>query len=40
MDMILLGLRIGRGAGTASVAVKCVDITRNTEGEGRYLGYD
>ena len=38
MDMILLGLRIGRGAGTASVAVKCVDISWNTKGEGRHLG--
>jgi hypothetical protein len=26
------------GTGTDSVAVKCVDIVRNTKGEGRYLG--
>ena len=35
---ILLDLRIGRGAGTVSVAVKCVDINWNTKGEGRHLG--
>ena len=35
---ILLDLRIGRDAGTASVAVKCVDISWNTKGEGRHLG--
>ena len=35
---ILSGLRIVRDAGTVSVAVKCVDIIRNTKGEGRYLG--
>jgi len=29
--------RLG-GTGTHSVAVKCVDIMRNTKGEGRYLG--
>ena len=36
---ILIALRIDRGAGTASVAVKCVDISWNTKGEGRHLGY-
>lgn len=36
---ILVELRIDRGAGTGSVAVKCVDITWNTKGEGRHLGY-
>ena len=39
MDAILLGLRIGRDAGTARVAVKCVDISWNTKGEGRHLGF-
>ena len=34
---ILVELRIDRGAGTGSVAVKCVDITWNTKGEGKYL---
>ena len=36
---ILMELRIGKDAGTAGVAVKCVDINWNTEGEGRYLGF-
>ena len=36
---ILLNLRIDRDAGTGSVAVKCVDITWNTKGEGRHLGF-
>ena len=36
---ILLGLRIGRDAGTVGVAVKCVDIYWNTKGEGRHLGF-
>jgi len=35
----LIGLRIDRGAGTDSVAVKCVDINWNTKGEGRHLGF-
>ena len=35
----LVGLRIGRDAGTAGVAVKCVDISWNTKGEGRHLGF-
>jgi len=39
MEKILLGLRTGRDAGTASVAVKCVDISWNTKGEGRHLGF-
>jgi hypothetical protein len=34
---ILSDLRIGRGAGTAGVAVKCIDIGWNTKGEGRHL---
>ena len=36
---ILIELRVDRGAGTDSVAVKCVDINWNTKGEGRHLGY-
>ena len=36
---ILMGWRIGKDAGTVSVAVKCVDINWNTNGEGRHLGY-
>ena len=36
---ILIRLRIDKGAGTASVAVKCVDISWNTKGEGRHLDY-
>lgn len=36
---ILTGLRIDRGARTVSVAVKCVDINWNTDGEGRHLGF-
>ena len=39
MGAILLGLRIVRDVGTASVAVKCVDISWNTKGEGRHLDY-
>ena len=34
---ILMELRIGRDAGTVSVAVKCVDINWNTKGEGKHL---
>ncbi len=34
---ILLGLRIGGGTGILGVAVKCVDIERNTSGEGESL---
>ena len=36
---ILGNLRIGRDAGTARVAVKCVDISWNTKGEGKHLGF-
>ena len=39
MVTILMELRIDRGAGTVSVAVKCVDINWNTDGEGRFLGF-
>ena len=34
---ILFGWRIGRGTGILGVAVKCVDIERNTSGEGESL---
>ena len=36
---ILIRLRFDKGAGTVSVAVKCVDINWNTKGEGKYLGF-
>ena len=39
VEKILLGLRIGRDAGTVSVAVKCVDINWNTKGEGKHLDF-
>ena len=35
---ILFGLRCLGGSGTYGVAVKCVDIIRNTKGEASYLG--
>ena len=31
-------LRAGEESGIPSVAVKCVDIRRNTSGEGDFLG--
>jgi hypothetical protein len=33
----LIGLSIGEGSGIPGVAVKCVDIRRNTGGEGGFL---
>ena len=39
LGTILSTLRIVRDAGTVSVAVKCVDINWNTDGEGRYLDF-
>ena len=33
----LSGLSIGEVSGISGVAVKCVDIGRNTSGEGGYL---
>ncbi len=33
----LRGSRLGEGSGIPGVAVKCVDIRRNTNGEGSYL---
>ncbi len=35
--MILIDLSIGEGSGISGVAVKCVEIGRNTGGEGGYL---
>ena len=37
LHLRLDGLRIGEGSGIPSVAVKCVDIGRNTSGEGDCL---
>ena len=37
LHWILLGLRIGGEIGILGVAVKCVDIERNTSGEGESL---
>ena len=36
----LLPLSIGEAGGIPSVAVKCVDIRRNTSGEGGLLGFN
>lgn len=35
----LFDLRVSEVAGIPSVAVKCVDIRKNTDGVGRRLGY-
>ena len=35
----LQNLRIDRGAGTAGVVIKYVDISWNTDGEGKHLGF-
>jgi hypothetical protein len=37
LHWILFGLRSGGGTGILGVAVKCVDIERNTSGEGESL---
>ena len=37
LHMKLHGLSAGEGSGIPSVAVKCVDIRRNTSGEGDFL---
>ncbi len=37
LHLKLEGLSIGEGSGIPGVAVKCVDIGRNTSGEGAYL---
>ncbi len=36
----LSGLSVVEDSGIPSVAVKCVDIRRNTSGEGGYLGHN
>jgi hypothetical protein len=35
----LLGLRVGEEKGIPRVAVKCVDMWKNTRGEGAFLTY-
>ncbi len=37
LNLKLLGLSIGEAGGIPSVAVKCVDVRRNTSGEGGLL---
>ena len=37
LPVILFSLSVGEGSGIPSVAVKCVDIRRNTSGEGGFL---
>ena len=37
LHLKLEGLSVGEGSGIPSVAVKCVDIGRNTSGEGDCL---
>ncbi len=37
LHLKLSGLRAGEGSGIPGVAVKCVDIGRNTSGEGDSL---
>ncbi len=37
LPSILLGLRTGEESGIPGVAVECVDIGRNTRGEGGFL---
>ena len=39
LHLILLGLSVGEVSGIPSVAVECVDIRRNTRGEGGLLEY-
>ena len=39
LGVILEEWRFDRDAGTVSVAVKCVDINWNTDGEGKHLGF-
>ena len=36
-QIILINLSMGEGSGISGVAVKCVEIGRNTSGEGGYL---
>ncbi len=37
LQLKLIFLRVGEESGIPSVAVKCVDIRRNTSGEGDFL---
>ncbi len=37
LQLQLIFLSVGEGSGIPSVAVKCVDIRRNTSGEGDFL---
>ena len=37
LQLKLLFLSVGEGSGIPSVAVQCVDIRRNTGGEGDFL---
>ena len=39
LDPKLFILRITGASGISGVAVKCVDLTKNTNGEGSLLGY-
>ena len=39
LQLKLLFLSVGEESGIPSVAVKCVEIGRNTSGEGDLLGY-
>ena len=40
LQLKLLPLSTGEESGIPSVAVKCVDIRRNTSGEGGLLGFN
>ncbi len=40
LHSILLVLSIGEESGIPGVAVKCVDIGKNTSGEGDFLAYN
>ena len=40
LQLKLFFLSVGEESGTPSVAVKCVDIRKNTSGEGDFLDYN
>ena len=40
LHLKLLFLRVGEVSGIPGVAVKCVDIGRNTSGEGGFLAHN
>ena len=40
LPVILFSLSAGEGSGIPGVAVKCVDIRKNTGGEGGLLDYN